>query len=133
MIVPDSSSVAVSRDSSSILLLSGDAESKPEPRRRDENSMDSIICSAKIKRGIQQETAPSCTETNCQAKCHQACNGLAVAQTRQAKSCGHNFLWKCPEHGSGIPKIVVPPPPFFKQPIRLSAAGKPCSVCSTPI
>ena len=66
VIVADSSSVAVSWDSSNILLLSGDVESNTGPHRPGENQMYCIMCSAKIKRGIQQETAPSCTETNCQ-------------------------------------------------------------------
>ena len=80
--------VPVNRDSSNILLLSSDVESDPGLRLPDENPIYCIICSAKIKRGIQQETAPSCTETNCQLRSHQACNGLTVAQTRHAKSCG---------------------------------------------
>ena len=92
--------VPVSRDSSNILLLPGDVESNPGPRNPNEYPIYCIICSVKIKRGIQQETAPSCTETNCQLQCHQACNRLTVAQTRHAKSFGHNILWKCPEHGS---------------------------------
>ena len=133
VILADSSSVAVRWDSSNILLLSGDVESNPGPCCPDEIPIHCIICSAKIKRDIQQETAPSCTETNCQSQCHQACNGLTVAQAHHTKSCGHNMLLKCPEHGSGIAEIVVPPPPIFERPSRPSAAGNLCSVCNGPI
>lgn len=41
-------------DSSDIRLLSGDVKSNPGPRHRDKNPMYCIICSAKIKPGIQQ-------------------------------------------------------------------------------
>ena len=85
---------------------------------------------AKIKRGIQQEMAPFCTETNYQPRCHQACNVLTAVQTCHARSCCHNILWKCPEHGSGNANFVVP---IFEWRSKLSAAGKLCSVCSTPI
>ena len=70
---------------------------------------------------------------NCQLQFHQTCNDLRVVQTRHAKYCGHNIIWKCPENGTGIAKIVVPPSPLFELPIRPSAAGKLCSVCSAPI
>ena len=133
VIVADSSSVAVSWDSSNILLLSGDVKSNPGPRCPDENPTYCIISSAKIKRGIQQDMAPSCTETNRQSQCHQACNGLTVAQICHGKSCGHNILWKCSEHSSGIAEIVIPLLPIFERPSRPSAAGKLCSVSTTPI
>ena len=132
-IVADSSSVVVSWVSSNRLLLSGIVESNPGPCRLGENPIYCITCSTKSKRGIQQETAPSCTETSYQLRCHQACNGLTVAQTCHAKSCGHNILWKCPKHNSGIAGIAVLPPPIIERPTRPSAAGKPCWVCSTPI
>ena len=77
VIVADSSSVAVSWDSSNILLPSGDVKSNPEPCRPDENPIHCMICSAKIKWDIQREIAPFCIETNCQLWCHQACNGLS--------------------------------------------------------
>ena len=92
IIVADGSLVAVSWDSSNILLLSGDVESNPGPHSPKENPMYCIIWSAKIKRGIQQETALSCTETNCLARYHQTCNRLTVAQTCHAKSCSHNIF-----------------------------------------
>ena len=117
--------VLVNWDSSNIVFIFGDVESDPGPRRPNENPMYCIICSTKIKRGIQQETAPSCTVTNCQLRCHQACNGLTVAQICHVKSCGHHILWKCSKYGSGIAEIVIPPPP--------SATAKSYSVCSTPI
>ena len=80
VIVADSSSVAVSWDSSNILLLSGDVKSNPGPRCPDENPTYCIISSAKIKRGIQQDTAPSCTETNRQSQCHQAFANANITQ-----------------------------------------------------
>ena len=41
-------------DSSDIRLLSGYDKSNPGPRHRDKKSVYCIICSAKIKSGIQQ-------------------------------------------------------------------------------
>ena len=67
--------VPVNWDSSNILLLLGDVESNPGQCQPDKNSMYCIICSAKIKQGIEQETAPSCTATNCKSQSYQACTG----------------------------------------------------------
>ena len=91
------------------------------------------ICSSKINQGIQQETGPTCSATNCNARCNQACNGLTNNQTCHAKSCGCTFTWKCPQHGTGIAKIIILPPPVYELPICPSAAGKLCSVCKNPI
>lgn len=72
-------------------------------------------------------------DANSNAQCHQACNGLTTNQTRLAKSCGRTITWKCPKHGTGITKIIVPPPPVY-DPLNLpSAGGKMCSVCINPI
>ena len=90
------------------------------------------ICSSKINQGIQQETAPTGSVTNCNARCHQACNGLSINQTRHAKSCGSNITWKCLQHGTGIAEIIIPPPPVYEMPDCPFAAGKLCSVCKNP-
>ena len=83
-------------DPSKLLLLSADVEINPGPRPIDTNPVLCTICSSKINRGIQQETAPTCSVSNCNARCHQACNGLSINQAHHAKSCGRNIMWKCP-------------------------------------
>ena len=90
------------------------------------------ICFNKINRGIQQDMAPTCSLENCNAQCHQACNGLSIHQTRHAKSIGHSITWKCPQQGTGIAEIITPLPPVYEVPSR-PAVGKSCSVCKNPI
>ena len=58
VIVADSSSVDISWNSSNILFLSGNVERNSEPHFPNENPIHCIICSAKFKQDIQQETAP---------------------------------------------------------------------------
>ena len=77
--------------------------------------------------------APKRSDENCNAQCHQACNGLSASQTRHAKNCGRSITWKCPQHGIGITKVVTSPPPVYEFPSRRSAVGKSCSVCKNPI
>ena len=91
------------------------------------------ICSNKINCGIQQDTGPTCSFENCNAWCHQACNCLSNHQTRHAENSGCSITWKCPQHGTGIAKIITPPPPVYEVPSRPSAVGKSCSVCKNPI
>ena len=105
-------------NTSKLLLLSADVETNPEPWPIDLNPVFFFICSNKINRGIQQDTASTSPDANCHARCHQACN---------------DFTWKCPQHGTGIAKITIPPPPVYELPSRSSAAGKPCSVSQNPI
>ena len=75
----------------------------------------------------------TCSNENCSARCHQACNGLSTGQTRHAKDSGRSIIWKCPQHGSGITEVIIPPTPVYEQPNRPSAVGKSCSVCMNPI
>ena len=77
--------------------------------------------------------APTCSNENCSARCHQACNGLSIGQTRHAKDSGRSIIWKCLQHGSGIAEVIIPPAPVYEQPNRPSAVGKSCSVCMNPI
>ena len=91
------------------------------------------ICSNKVNRRIQQDTAPTCSDRNCVARCHQACHGLSINQTCHAKNSGCHITWKCPQHCSGIAEIIIPPPPVFELSSRPSAVGKYCSVCKNPI
>ena len=77
--------------------------------------------------------APTCSNENCSAQCHQACNGLSTSQTSHAKDSGRSIIWKCPQHGSGIAKVIIPPTPVYEQPNRPSAVGKSCSICMNPI
>ena len=76
---------------------------------------------------------PTCFAENCNARCHQACNGLSIHQTRHAKNSGCSITWKCLQQGTGIAEIIAPPPPVYEIPIRPSAVGKFCSVCKNPI
>ena len=77
--------------------------------------------------------APTCFKENCNAQCHQTCNGLSISQTRHAKNSGPSVTWKCPQHGTGIAKIIVPPASVYELPNRPFAVGKSCSVCRNPI
>ena len=115
-------------DTSKLLLLSSDVKINSGPRPVDTNSVFCTICSSKINRGIQQETAPTCN-----AQCHQACNGITINQTHHAKSCGRNITWKCPQHGTDIAEFIMRPPPVYEIPNPPSATGKLCSVCKNPI
>ena len=121
------------RNTSKLLLLSGDIEINPGPRPIDQNSVFCSICSKKINRGPQQDMTPTCTVENCNARCHQACNGLSIGQICHAKDSGRSITWKCHQHGSGVAEIVVPPTPVYERPNRPSASGKSCSVCKNPI
>ena len=70
--------------------------------------------------------APTCSDENFNARCHQAC-------TRHAKDSGRSITWKCPQHGTEIAEIIIPTAPIYEQPNRPSASGKSCSVCKNPI
>ena len=74
-----------------------------------------------------------CSDANCNARCHQACNGLTTNQTHHVKSCDCTIMWKCLQHSTGIAEIIIPPPPVYGLPSRPSAAGKQCSVCNNSI
>ena len=120
-------------NTSKLLLLSGDVEINPGPWPIDQNPVFCTICSRKINRGPQQNVAPICSNENCSARCHQACNRLSIGQTRHAKDSGRSTIWKCPQHGSEITEIIVPLTPAYEQPNWSSAVGKSCSVCRKPI
>ena len=77
--------------------------------------------------------APTCSNENCNTRCHQACNGLSIDQTCHAKDSGWSIIWKCPQHGSEIAEVIIPPAPVYEQPNRPSAVGKSCSVCMNPV
>ena len=116
-----------------LLLLSGDVEINPGPRPINQNPVLCTICSRRINRGPQQDMAPTCSNENCSARCHQACNSLSIGQTCHAKDSGCSIIWKCPQHGSGIAEFIAPPTPVYEQPNQPSAVGKSCSVCRNPI
>ena len=61
-------------NTSKLLLLSGDVDINPGPRPIDQNPVFCTICSRKINRGPQQDMAPTCSNENSSARCHQACN-----------------------------------------------------------
>ena len=105
----------------------------PGLRPINQNSVLCTIWSRKINRGPQQNMAPTCSNENCSACCHQACNGLSISQTRHAKDSDCSIIWKCLQHGSGIAEVIIPPAPVYEQPNRLSAVGKSYSVCMNPI
>ena len=116
-----------------LLLLSNNVEINPGPWPIDQNPVFCCICSNKINRGVQQDMAPTCSVENCNARCHQACNGLSFYQTHHAEISGRSIIWKCPQHGTGIAEIIAPTPPVYEIPSRPSAVGKSCSVCKNPI
>ena len=120
-------------NTSKLLLLSSDVEINPGPRPIEQNPVFCTICSRKINRGPQQDMTPTCSNENCIARCHQACNGLSSDQTRHTKDSGCSIIWKCPQNDSRIPEVIIPPVPVYEQPNRPSAVGKSCSVCMNPI
>ena len=120
-------------NTSKLLLHSGDVKINSGPRLIDQNPVFCTICSKKINRGPHQDMAPTYSCENCNARCHQACNGLPIGLPRHAKDSGHPITGKCPPHGTGIAEIIIPPAPVFEQPNRSSAVGKSCSVCKNPI
>ena len=75
--------------------------------------------------------ASTCSNEKCNAHCHQVCNGWSTSQTHHAKNSGHSITWKCPQYGTGITKIIMPPAPVYVLPSCPSAVGKSCSVCKT--
>ena len=107
-------------------------EINPGPRPIDQNPVFCSICSNKISQWVQQDMAPSCSDENCNARCHQACNGLSISQTCHVKNSGCTITWKCPQHGIGTADIAVSPAPVDELPNRPSAVGKSCSVCKHP-
>ena len=120
-------------NTSKLLLLSDDVEINPGPQAIDQKPVFCIICSKKINQGPQQDMELTCSNKNCISHCHQACNGLSIDQTCHAKDSGCSIIWKCPQHGSGIAEIIIPPTPVYEQPKQPSAVGKSCSVCVNPI
>ena len=115
-----------------LLLLSGNAEINPGLQPIDRNPVFCTICSKKINWGPQQDMVPTCSNKNCNT-CHQACNGLSIGQTCHVKDSGCSITWKCPEHGTGIAKIIIPYAVVYEQPNRPSAVGKSCSVSKNHI
>ena len=103
-------------NTSELLLLSGDVKINPGPRPINQNPVFCTICSRKINRGPQQDMTPTCSNENCSARCHQACNDLSIGQTRHAKDSGCSIIWKCSRHGSGIAEVIIPPAPVYEQP-----------------
>lgn len=77
--------------------------------------------------------APTCSETDFYVGCHQACNSLTTNETRRTKYCGHTITLKRIHHGTGVAKIVIPPPSVFVQATRISSASKLCSFCNNLI
>ena len=110
-----------------------DVETNPGPRPIDQNTVFCSICSNKINRGIHQDIAHTCSDENCNARCHQACNCLSTNQIRHAKTCGRSVTWKCPQHGIGIAEIIIPSPPVYEPLSRPSPSRKSCSVSKNPI
>ena len=120
-------------NTSKLLLFSSDIEVNAGPRPINQNSVFYNICSKKINLGPQQDMAPTCSDENCNAHCHEACNGSSTGQTRLAKNSGCSVTWKCPQHGTGIAQIVMPSALVYERPNCSSAVGKSCSVCKNPI
>ena len=120
-------------NTSKLLFISGHVGTNPEPKRIDQDPIFCSLCSNRINCGVQQDTTPTCSDKNCNAQCHQICSSLSHSQTCHAKNCGRSITWKCPQHGTGITEMVIPPPPVYELPRHPSAVGKSCSVCKNPI
>ena len=120
-------------NTSKMLLLSGDVEINPGPRPINQNPVFCTICSRKINQGPQQDMAPTCSNENSSARCHQACNSLSISHTHHAKDSGCSIIWKCLQHGCGIAEVIIPPAPVYEQPNRPSAVGKSCFICMNSI
>ena len=120
-----------------LLLQAGDIEVNPGPRPIDPNPVISDGCNKKINRGINLEASTTCYQEDCEARCHQLCNGLTPAQTRHAKSKNKEIRWKCSQHGNGIAEVITPKQDtifeVLSQENGPSAAGKTCSVCRKTI
>ena len=99
----------------------------------DKNPVFCTICFKKINWGPQQDMAPTCFDKNCNARCHQGWDGLSIRETHRTKNSGNSITLKCPQHGTGIAEIIIPPTPVYEPPNFLSAVGKSCSVCKNPI
>ena len=93
-------------NTSKLLLLSSDVEINSGPRPIDQNPVFCSISSNKINYGIQEDIAPTWSDKNCNAGCHQAYNGLSINQTCYGKNSGLSITWKCRQCGSGITEIV---------------------------
>ena len=85
-----------------LLLQAGDIEINPGPRPIDPNPVICNVCNKKINRGINLEASATYYQEDCEARCHQLCNGLTPSQTRHAKSKNKEIRWKCSQHGNGI-------------------------------
>ena len=99
--IPVSVSV-VNWDFSKLLLLSEDVESYPGRLPINKDLVFCTICSSMSNQSIQQSMAPTCSETNCYARCHQAYNCLTSSQDQHARSCGRFITWRCSQHCRGI-------------------------------
>ena len=66
-----------------LLLQAGDIENNPGPRPIDPNPVICYVCNKKINRGINLEASATCYQEDCEAQCHQLCNGLPPSQTSQ--------------------------------------------------
>ena len=61
-------------DPSKLLLLCGDVETIPGLQPFDKNLVFCSICSSEINQGIEQNTAITCSDCNCNAQCQQLQN-----------------------------------------------------------
>ena len=81
-------------NTSKLLFISGHVGTNPEPKRIDQDPIFCSLCSNRINCGAQQDTTPTCSDKNCNARCHQICSSLSHSQTCHAKNCGHSITWK---------------------------------------
>ena len=120
-----------------LLVQAGDIEINPGPRPIDPNPVICDVCNKNINRGINLEASATCYQEDCEARCHQPCNGLTPSQTHHAKSKNKKIHWKCSQHGNGIAEVITPNQDTIFEVIsrenRPSAAGKTCFVCRKTI
>ena len=120
-------------NTSILLFASNDVELNPGLLPIDQNPVIGWVYSNKIYHGIQQDMALTWSIGNCNARSRKAYNGLSIHQISHAKNFGCSITWKCSHHGTGIAKIITPPPPVYEIPSCPSGVGKSCSVCKNPI
>ena len=70
----------------SLILQTGDIEINRGSRPIDPNPVIFGICSKKMNRGPNVKAAASCSNDNCDARCHLRCNSLTTAQSCRARS-----------------------------------------------
>ena len=106
----------------------------PGPQPVDPNLVICVICSKAINRRPNLEPVLSCSNDNCDARCHLRCNRLTTALNHHARNENKEIHWFCPQHYNGKAQVNTPtqaavaPSVTFERK-QASAAGKAYSIC----